>query len=86
MLNGKPPSQEIPVKLVIEIAFDTKGGIHTQISPPGAPISRPILNMLITTAHQDLLTRLAIAEKKAKEGPQVEVAPPGSTVERNPKA
>lgn len=82
------PGEHIPVQYVIEIALDTNGGIHTQVNPPNALISRPILNMLITTAHQDLLSRLAAAERAAAQsrGPKIAIAPPGSDAERNPKA
>lgn len=83
---GAIPGQQIEVQYVIEIALDVKGNIHTQINPPTAGISRPILNMLIMTAHQDLLARLAVAERAAKQGPQIAIAPPGSDAERNPKA
>lgn len=86
--NGQSAAvpDQIPVQYMIQIALDTSGGIQTQILPPGKPISRPILNMMIETAKQDLLTWLARAERAAKDGPQIEVAPLGSTVERNPKA
>lgn len=76
--------QAIEVQSLIEIAYGVDGRIHTQIKI--GPTNRPLINMLLTTAHQDLLTKCALAERQAAKGPGIAIAPPGSEVERNPKA
>jgi hypothetical protein len=80
MNNGGLPAGP-QVRTLVQILLGTDGRLYVNVQ---GEINRAILNMMVTTGHQDLLSQLAKAEQQAKDG--IEVAPPGSQVQRNPKA
>lgn len=76
-------NQQIRAQLALSIVLDENGVIHASMK---GQATRAMINMLVTTAHQDFLRMVEAQEKKASNGPSIAIALPGSEVERNPKA
>lgn len=67
-----------PPKAVLTIVFDADGQILCQMQ---GDLNRPIINMLMETAKQDMLAQFSQMEKKAQSG--IALPPPGLQVPRN---
>ncbi len=67
MGNGQPPIA------AIQITLTPGGAVVVQANVP----SRPVFNMMMETAKQDMLEKFRVVE----QGPRVQVAPPGSVVQ-----
>ena len=74
------PARQVEVQSAITIFWDVEGKIRFQIQ---GMIDRPIVNMLLETARQDIIKHLEKQAEARRTGGDIIVAPPGMKFARN---